>query len=84
MQISTQEIEIERLKTTVIALNSKCTVVEDHITDSKTATVRFEESEVHREELQQHIITVSNTVKTDNIAHTDLQEELIHNIKTLN
>ena len=56
MDISTQEIEIERLKTTVIALNSKCSIVDDHITDSKNATVRYEDSEIKREELQTHII----------------------------
>ena len=51
MQISTQEIEIERLKTTVIALNSKCTIVDDHLKDVQNTTTRFEESEVKREEL---------------------------------
>jgi hypothetical protein len=30
MQVSDKEIEIERLKTTVFALNSKCEVVNDH------------------------------------------------------
>ena len=84
MDISTQEIEIERLKTTVIALNSKCSIVDDHITDSKNATVRYEDSEIKREELQTHIIQISQTVKTDNTAHTDLQEELILNVQDLN
>ena len=33
MTISSQEIEIERLKTTVLALNAKVTVLDDHKTD---------------------------------------------------
>ena len=33
MTISNQEIEIERLKTTVIALNAKCAIVDDHKLD---------------------------------------------------
>tara|TARA_B110000285_G_scaffold138353_1_gene154913 strand:- start:1706 stop:1900 length:195 start_codon:yes stop_codon:yes gene_type:complete len=33
MTISNQEIEIERLKTTVIALNAKCSIVDDHKLD---------------------------------------------------
>ena len=30
MQISEKEVEIDRLKTTVVALNGKCNVVDDH------------------------------------------------------
>ena len=72
------------MKTTVIALNSKCTIVDDHLKDVKNTTVRFEESEIKREELQNHIVEVSYKVKSDQVSHTDLQEELIHNIKDLN
>ena len=31
--ISEQEVEIERLKTTVVALNAKCSIVDDHKVD---------------------------------------------------
>jgi hypothetical protein len=41
MQVSDKEIELERLKTTVFALNSKCEVVEDHKQDVQTTTARF-------------------------------------------
>jgi hypothetical protein len=33
MQISEKEVEIERLKTTVVSLNGKCMVVDDHLAD---------------------------------------------------
>ena len=51
MTISSQEIEIERLKTTVIALNAKCSIVDDHKNDVETTTVRHTESENIRVEL---------------------------------
>jgi hypothetical protein len=51
MQVSDKEIEIERLKTTVFALNSKCEVVADHEKDVKTTTTRFQHSEVERNTL---------------------------------
>jgi len=45
MQISEKEIEIERLKTTVVSLNQKCAVVNDHEADVRITTDRLEESE---------------------------------------
>ena len=45
MHISDKEIEIERLKTTVVALNGKCTNNDDHLEDAKNATYRFTDSE---------------------------------------
>ena len=51
MQLSNYEIEVERLKTTVIALNAKTVVVDDHINDVHTTTERFNDSEIKREEL---------------------------------
>jgi len=62
MQLSNYEIEVERLKTTVIALNAKTVVVDDHITDVHTTTERFNDSEIKREELQSHIIRTSEEV----------------------
>ncbi len=48
MQLSNYEIEVERLKTTVIALNAKTVVVDDHITDVQTTTERYNDSEFKR------------------------------------
>ena len=42
---------IERLKTTVIVLNHKCSVVDDHVADVHTSSIRFSDSEVQRGEL---------------------------------
>ena len=45
MTISNQEIEIERLKTTVIALNAKCAIVDDHKLDVENHFERHTQSE---------------------------------------
>ena len=45
MQVSDKEIEIERLKTTVFALNGKCELIEDHRNDVKVIMSKFDESE---------------------------------------
>jgi hypothetical protein len=55
--ISEQEVEIERLKTTVVALNAKCSIVDDHKTDVQNTTIRHTESESIRVELHSHITT---------------------------
>lgn len=48
MQISEKEVEIDRLKTTVVALNGKCNVVDDHVTDVKSTRISLAESENSR------------------------------------
>lgn len=55
MTISNQEIEIERLKTTVIALNAKCAIVDDHRIHADNTTQKHTESESMRVELHTHI-----------------------------
>lgn len=51
MQVSDKEIEIERLKTTVFALNSKVEVVTDIEKRLESVTMRFEDSEHQRASL---------------------------------
>ena len=51
MQISEKEIEIDRLKTTVVSLNTKCVIVDDHVTDVHNTRGMLEESEKNREKL---------------------------------
>ena len=70
MTISNQEIEIERLKTTVIALNGKCTIVEDVREDLTEKTKTFDESEKARADLQTHITMTSQEIITTNSTHT--------------
>jgi len=45
MLVSQQEIEIERLKTTVVALNAKCSIIDDHKTDVGNHLTNHSESE---------------------------------------
>ncbi len=71
MTISEQEIEIERLKTTVIALNAKCSIVDDHATHAENTTVKHVDSETARVALHTHIKTVVTSVHNDNKAHTE-------------
>jgi protein subunit release factor B len=83
MQVSEKEIEIDRLKTTVVSLNSKCVIVDDHITDVQNNRENFQESEVARVKLQEHIVISSQKIITDNSSHTDYQQELINEIASL-
>ena len=59
MTISEQEIEMERLKTTVIALNAKCSIVDDHKVDVDNHYTNHTDSESKRVDLHTHITTVS-------------------------
>ena len=63
MQISDKEIEIERLKTTVVALNGKCANNDDFQQDVETATFRFKDSEQIRVKLQEDIIITATNVQ---------------------
>ena len=76
MTISNQEIEIERLKTTVIALNGKCTIVEDVRDDLENRNKNFADSEDARAGLQTHITVTSQKIVTTNRTHTEYQEQL--------
>ena len=71
MTISEQEIEMERLKTTIMALNAKCSIVDDHKNDVNNTQIRHTESESIRVELHQHITTTGQKVHEDNLAHTE-------------
>lgn len=83
MGLSEKEIEIERLKITVVSLNTKCQVVDDHIEDLKNTTVRYDDSERNREKLQNHIVEAARKIEKDNLAHTDYQSELHKEIEAL-
>lgn len=84
MTISNQEIEIERLKTTVIALNAKCAIVDDHRYHAENTTVKHTDSESKRVELHTHIKSVVEQVHQDNSDHIDQRETLHSNIAELN
>ncbi len=69
MQISEKEIEIERLKTTVVSLNQKCSIVNDHEDDVRVTTERLQESEQERSHLQDHMVKTSKKVEQDSKHH---------------
>jgi len=66
MTISMQEIEMERLKTTVIALNGKCAIVDDHIAHGENTTAKHNDSENKRVELHNNIKTMTENLHRDN------------------
>lgn len=63
--LSEKEIELEHLKTVIVALNQKVEVVEDIKTDLSTTTRRFKDSEMAREDLQKSIIETSETIRIE-------------------
>ena len=65
MQVSEKEIEIERLKTTVVSLNAKCSNVNDIEEDFRNASNRFDDSEAQRTKLQEHIVLTSQKLDQD-------------------
>jgi|TARA_B110000305_G_C19319056_1_gene577991 hypothetical protein len=69
MQVSEKEIEIERLKTTVVSLNAKCSNVNDIEEDFRNASTRFDDSEAQRTKLQEHIVLTSQKVEQDASNH---------------
>ena len=83
MGLSEKDIEIERLKITVVSLNTKCTVVDDHIEDLKNTTDRLDSSEAAREGLQNHITDAAKKIDEDNNGNTDYQNELTNEIEAL-
>ena len=83
MVISEKEIELERLKTTVMSLNGKCSVVDDHVDDVNNTRAKFDQSEQTRGTLQVHIVQTAQKVEQDNTAHTEYQEELVAEINNL-
>ena len=84
MTISEQEIEMERLKTTVIALNAKCAIVDDHIFHADNTTNKHTDSEAKRIDLHSHIKTVTEKLHQDNQDHIEQREVLHSNISGLN
>jgi len=84
MTISNQEIEIERLKTTVIALNGKCAIVDDHRFHAENTIIKHTDSESKRIMLHTHIKEVTEQIHTDNGEHISRREVLHSNITELN
>lgn len=63
--LTDREVEIEHLKTTVIALDEKVKVANDITKDLDAKTADFDHSEVKRAELQQHLTQTSAQIRED-------------------
>jgi hypothetical protein len=57
---------MERLKTTVIALNGKCAIVDDHVFHAENTMNKHNDSENKRVDLHTHIKTVTERLHLDN------------------
>ena len=75
--INEREVEIEHLKTTMIALDEKVKVMDDIKQDISNTRRDLGESEAKREELQEHIEDTGEKVGVETKKHTTYQEELI-------
>ena len=83
MTISSQEIEIERLKSTVVALNTKASVVDDHVIDVENHYGNHKDSENQRGVLHGHLVKTKEEVLEDNVRHIDHQSQLEQQIAQL-
>lgn len=78
-----RDVEIERMKTTLLALNEKLTVVNDVKQDIVEHQQYFQESEAQRAKLQNILVDTSNKVQDEAVKNNDKQEELIREIERL-
>lgn len=75
--LSEKEVEIEHLRTTIVALNEKAEVLEDMRKDVFALKELLRGSETHRYELQQQLIETSRKVQEDTFTHQEYQQRLI-------
>eukprot|EP00347_Sterkiella_histriomuscorum_P004714 403359390 len=81
--LSEREVEIEHLKTTVIALNQKVEIIRDMEIDVVNSNTLTKNSEVKRVELQTFIKQTSVTIQEDAQKNKQFQDELIAENKRL-
>ncbi len=67
--LNERDVEIDHLKTTVIALNEKSELLGDMKQDVSDTRVQLEKSEQARVELQVHIKTTTVTISKDTEEH---------------
>lgn len=82
-QLGERDIEIERMKTTLIALNEKLVVTNDIKSQLDEFTESFSKSEAKRGELQVHMVTTSKTIEVLAGENTDKQESQTKQINSL-
>ena len=75
MQMGEKDVEMERMTTTLTALNGKISVLTDIRNDIDQHKEYLENSEEQRENLQKHIVEVSNKILDDTKVHTDKHQD---------
>jgi hypothetical protein len=75
--LSEKEVEIEHLRTTIVALSEKAEVLEDMRRDVFAMKDLLRSSETHRYELQQQLTETSRKVHEDAATHHEYQQRLI-------
>ena len=83
-QLGERDIEIDRMKTTLFALNEKLAMVTDIKNDLEETKSYLQGSEQTRQELQGHIQETSQRVKKDASDHDSSHQKKISEIQSLN
>ena len=75
--LSEKEVEIEHLRTTIVALNEKAEVLEDMRKDVFAQKELLRSSETHRFELQAQLTETARKLDEDTAQHQQYQQRLI-------
>jgi len=75
--LSEKEVEIEHLRTTIVALTEKADVIEDMHKDVFSMKDLLRASEAHRYDLQTQLTETARKLQDDTIKHQDYQQRLL-------
>ena len=81
--LSEKEVEIEHLRTQIVALSEKAEVLADMRTDVSAHRQMLRSSEDHRLQLQTVFTETSERVRQDTVAHQEYQQRLINDNESL-
>ena len=83
-QLGERDVEIERMKTTLVALNEKLAVTNDIRLDCDEHKQYLGTSEQARAKLQDHIMDTSEKIKVDQSVNSSQHQKLQDEISRLN
>lgn len=81
--VGDRDVEIERMKTTLIALNHKLAALQDIQKEVEDHKVYLKKSEEQRGGQQEHMVQVSHKITIDTQSHLSKHEELLSTIEEL-
>lgn len=81
--LSEKEVEIEHLRTQIVALSEKAEILADMRTDVTAHRQMLLSSEDHRQQLQQIFTETSHRVREDTATHQEYQQRLINDNESL-